>query len=1045
MDRKRVPFGLFGCNCGEEDCEEELFECPEIELPEADDFGGASRFDRGKEGGGRNFVLDLGEQDGFSADPVFKGFAGGALGQSSSRRDDRRLARNSANPLVGSALLATAEESNPPNPIPEQGKTSNGFGFGGVVGTPGASVVLSEEPSGPIFRNVKTQEKEKEVLSESAKDKTELSVDVGDSPESSSAVLSGEGKRDTKVASSSSSTAESDETIDRGTAEKTATSAASTSSSSSSTSSSEKAEVNMGSTETAEETQARSAADRTAVPSKDSLGSTPPSAREGIPTGDADRSILSSSPPESPEAAPSPLASSLLSPKGESLNTWVAEHLSDDDYMISPRTAKNLQNNAKVRHLSKNRPASAEGLSSFGASSSTSLRREETSNKAGLQQEASTQDESVALSSVSAGAASPVGAYKLANGGPALPALALGATAVSKLPLAINTGYATPAFEAEPNGSPTPGSPTFGRPGYSKSSASSTTISTSQASPPPGSAEKQMRHLTGSLPDGTVLTSSRQGRDRLPRTGISGKVFVRRRNYFHQEDNLYVAEYLENCRKYNIRIDPGVVSCLQTDGQDLYIQCEGLLTVASILCNPVNPPVTRLHVMPRYENRSNQYICLILEQILHANRTLEVVDLCDIGINPDGMQYLVAGLHQHASVRQLLLSRNDLGSKGCKLVIKGCATMPVIEKVDVTFCGIGATYTHILTQLGKKHPKKPEVRTEGNTATEEIWSAITHGLGLLWSIIAGIYMTIHVRDNPTHHVLGCLTYSVCKFLLFLFSTLYHSFFLKVSTHQVFQILDHCGIFLFIAASYTPVIQLSEMSKEAATTILVAQWILAVVGVVAFIMAYYYEGFKRWYGLIEPFICIAMGWMISLRYEETVGSMPADSANLLLVGGILYTFGVVFLLADRHFPFLHVIWHLFVLAASVCHWFSILHYAEFSKQRWEILHGKSREWEAGLLIQHYSQHFDMLKESISVLVAGVATGTVTAALPGISNTVGGYVNSRSAAPGTLNDPLSSKGRVNADPLKQGASSAKTVTDDYESEDEAPRSSNRDFEL
>ena len=92
--------------------------------------------------------------------------------------------------------------------------------------------------------------------------------------------------------------------------------------------------------------------------------------------------------------------------------------------------------------------------------------------------------------------------------------------------------------------------------------------------------------------------------------------------FFLPPSNRWVSEYLENCNTYHIKIDPGVVSCLQTEGQDLYISCDGLLAVASILCNPKNPCVTRLHVQARYETRSNQYVCLILEQILHANRTL---------------------------------------------------------------------------------------------------------------------------------------------------------------------------------------------------------------------------------------------------------------------------------------------------------------------------------------------------------------------------------------------------------------------------------------
>ncbi|CAD7939828.1 unnamed protein product [Amoebophrya sp. A120] len=579
---------------------------------------------------------------------------------------------------------------------------------------------------------------------------------------------------------------------------------------------------------------------------------------------------------------------------------------------------------------------------------------------------------------------------------------------------------------------------------YQSLSASSPTFGTSRENSGTNSSpSKSSSASAASTTGGTATTQQVAQRS----SSISGKVFVRRNNYFHQENNVFVSEYLENCRAYQINIDPGVVSCLQTDGQDLYIHCEGLLAVASILCNPKNPPVTRLHVMARYETRANQYVCLILEQILHANRTLEVLDFADIGINSDGMGYLTNGLTYHPSVRQLLFSRNDLGPKGAKWVIKVCATIPHLEKVDVRFCEIGATYSYVLGKLSQKHPKHPEMLTEGNIDIEELWGAITHGLGLLWSIVAGIYMTTAVRNNPGHHVMACLIYSVCHVLLFLFSTLYHSLFMQPRTAQVFQILDHCGIFLFIAASYTPIVEMSDLSKSAAVTMLVSQWCLALFGSVAFIVAFYFEGFKAYYGLIEPyhrkkllqlhicwnfcitklldmakktcdaqtirentqemrlvsifsmteivclaclpsecvsvtlfshdtpFICLAMGWMIMWRYEDVVMPMPDDVATLLVVGGVLYTVGVVFLLTDKYYPIFHVFWHLFVLAASICHWFSILSYAEYGRKKWEAEHPPDAfgDLESSMLIKFYSEHFDKLKESITFLVGSAAAG------------------------------------------------------------------------
>lgn len=100
----------------------------------------------------------------------------------------------------------------------------------------------------------------------------------------------------------------------------------------------------------------------------------------------------------------------------------------------------------------------------------------------------------------------------------------------------------------------------------------------------------------------------------------------------------------------------------------------------------------------------------------------------------------------------------------------------------MTFNGSGAHYPSMLQALAKKHPRKPTIVCHGNIDTEEIWSSITHGLGVLWSIVAGIYMMVHVSKNPSHHIMACMIYSVCHFLLFLFSCLYHALFLKVRVH-----------------------------------------------------------------------------------------------------------------------------------------------------------------------------------------------------------------------------------------------------------------------
>lgn len=123
---------------------------------------------------------------------------------------------------------------------------------------------------------------------------------------------------------------------------------------------------------------------------------------------------------------------------------------------------------------------------------------------------------------------------------------------------------------------------------------------------------------------------------------------------------------------------------------------------------------------------------------------------------------------------------------------------------------------------------------------------------------------------------------------------------KVRTYAVFQILDHCGIFLFIAASYTPIIMFSECSFYTRLSVLFTEWVLAIVGMVSFILAAYFKRFQRYYSVIEPVVCLVMGWMIVLNWESTGAKMSSHSSTLLVTGGLLYTFGIPFLIMDWYY-------------------------------------------------------------------------------------------------------------------------------------------------
>ena len=203
------------------------------------------------------------------------------------------------------------------------------------------------------------------------------------------------------------------------------------------------------------------------------------------------------------------------------------------------------------------------------------------------------------------------------------------------------------------------------------------------------------------------------------------------------------------------------------------------------------------------------------------------------------------------------------------------------------------------------------------TTAEEIINAITHGLGALLGIagtaIAIVWAALY---GDAFGVVSAAIYGATLIILFTMSTLYHAL-----THEgakkVFRIFDHCSIFLLIAGTYTPY-TLVSLRGAFGWTIFGIIWGFAILGIV--LTAISIEQFKKF-----SMICyIAMGWLIIIAIRPMIRALDFPALMLLLTGGIAYTVGAVFY-ALKKIRFMHGIWHLFVLAGGVLHYFSILLY------------------------------------------------------------------------------------------------------------------------
>ena len=204
------------------------------------------------------------------------------------------------------------------------------------------------------------------------------------------------------------------------------------------------------------------------------------------------------------------------------------------------------------------------------------------------------------------------------------------------------------------------------------------------------------------------------------------------------------------------------------------------------------------------------------------------------------------------------------------------------------------------------------------TLGEEISNAITHGVGTLLAIAALVLLIVRAATHApagqtAGYVVGYTIFGVTLVILYLFSTLYHSL-ARCGAKRVFAVLDHSAIFLLIAGTYSAYC-LGPISGGQGWWVFGTIWSLAVIGIVSF-SVYAYKASR-----FNLFLYLTMGWFAALIAPQLWHAIPVRSWIFLLTGGVLYTAGCVFFVFHR-IRWFHSVWHLFVLAGSIMHFFSL---------------------------------------------------------------------------------------------------------------------------
>jgi len=202
---------------------------------------------------------------------------------------------------------------------------------------------------------------------------------------------------------------------------------------------------------------------------------------------------------------------------------------------------------------------------------------------------------------------------------------------------------------------------------------------------------------------------------------------------------------------------------------------------------------------------------------------------------------------------------------------------------------------------------------------EEIANAVTHGAGLLASIAAlPVLVLAAAGRRDAWQLAGGAVYGVTLVLLYLASTLYHA--LPVSrAKRVFRVLDHAAIYLLIAGTYTP-FALGPLRGPWGWTPLATIWTLALLGIVAKLTI----GFR--YPRLSTVFYAGMGWTALLVLRPLLTHVSPAGMWWLLAGGLCYTGGIAFFATDSRLRYGHALWHVFVVAGSVCHFVAVLWHA-----------------------------------------------------------------------------------------------------------------------
>jgi hemolysin III len=412
-----------------------------------------------------------------------------------------------------------------------------------------------------------------------------------------------------------------------------------------------------------------------------------------------------------------------------------------------------------------------------------------------------------------------------------------------------------------------------------------------------------------------------------PKQGISSSMSV---------VEILFQSYYAACTLYNCKPNPGVLTALRFGLPALRVSGaffdSEMLALAEILLEFSNTHLS--HVKRLDFTRASKegkahgqkgfqsHGAYALSRVLLQSKHITEVFVQRHKIGPYGAAAIFRSCEYNPTVKVLALRRCMIGEPGA-LAFASCIMSPScgLLEVDLSNCRMGYSGTKRICDalVEREHSglTPTEVDLEGNMIFQEVMNAATHGLGIIFAIVGSIMLSNKAKGRPLHYSVACGVYSASILFLYTCSTLYHSFFALKTTRYIFGIFDHCAIYLLIAGSYTAFIGICLTDDTAWSLYLLAFiWVCSLLGV--YVEAFYLTWQHK--GTFSLCMYLGLGWACMVCLPNLIEAMPRKSLIMLVMGGVGYTGGVPFFVRNNNLD--HSIWHMFVLAASICHWIGV---------------------------------------------------------------------------------------------------------------------------